>query len=451
MKKVKKICTLVVITMFTILAGSTCISTSALVNTNAKTDTINIATKEVIKVEKITSVANFNTVSAQNQLNASLKQVNKLKSFGNAYRDRYNKLIARLNVVKAKIQKKVLADKATASKKAADKAAADKIVAEKAVADKAIADKIEAERAAAEKMEADKTALINDNPSNPFSVKIGDYVQFGTYLNAPILWRVINLDSEGSPLIFAESALCLKPFDVAESGKESQTGANPYSDIEARQQYGSNKWENSDIRQWLNSGDSVVKYITQAPTNEAVYQGNNDYADEAGFLNHFSEAERNAIKPVTRKSLLAEVDSGEKTGGTEGHQLDVDIKTCVTNYDKVYYKNLTDKVFLLGVKELHDYVYDRGFEYKRKPTKEAVADSEYKASSINEAVYCTYFLETPADFDAISVRYVMYSGDIDKGSDDYNIAGIVPALTLTSRVYTSGKGTIAEPYVMNGN
>jgi hypothetical protein len=35
------------------------------------------------------------------------------------------------------------------------------------------------------------------------------------YYNEPILWRVINIDKDGDPLLFSEHILCLKAFDSA--------------------------------------------------------------------------------------------------------------------------------------------------------------------------------------------------------------------------------------------
>ena len=40
-------------------------------------------------------------------------------------------------------------------------------------------------------------------------LKAGDYVQFGRYLNEPIIWRVIHVDETG-PLLFAENILTFK-------------------------------------------------------------------------------------------------------------------------------------------------------------------------------------------------------------------------------------------------
>jgi hypothetical protein len=286
----------------------------------------------------------------------------------------------------------------------------------------------------------------------PNTVQVGDYVQFGKYLNAPILWRVINLEEDGSPLLYSEKILCLKPFDAAESGISEKTGGT-YTTIEYRQMYGSNKWENSNIREWLNSSASAEKvaYTTHPPTKSAVDNGFNYYAAEAGFLNGFSESERNSIKPVVRKSLLADIDKGEKDGGTEVHEYDTNIASSVTNYDKAYYKNLTEKVYIFDVKELRDYVYNRGWEHRKMPTKEAVVDSNYKHGDLNNLKYWWNWLRFPSADDSYYVRSVNSDGYIDDGNANNDGGGVVPALNLKSGIFTSGKGTVGQPYIMGGD
>jgi hypothetical protein len=280
------------------------------------------------------------------------------------------------------------------------------------------------------------------------TVKIGDYVQFGKYLNKPILWRVINLEADGTPLLFSEKILCLKPFDVSESGEAGAPGGKYSTDL-LRQEFGSGKWENSNIREWLNSKDTKVTYTTQPPTKAAIYNGFNDYDTEPGFLSNFSEAERNMIKPVTRKFILAIVDKDEKDGGTVFQKTDYIISSCVTNYDNAYYKNLSDQVYLLDIKALHDYVYSRGWEYKKMPTKEAIEESGYKNSTELSNKKCWYYWSsTPGAEYSHYPRIITNEGSTNMTFAHYSGGGIVPAVNLKSGVITSGEGTIDNPYVL---
>jgi len=74
-------------------------------------------------------------------------------------------------------------------------------------------------------------------------LKIGDYVKFGHYYGDAILWRVININDDGSEMLYSEKILCIKPFDVAESGKYDKKGGH-YTTQQFRQMNGSNRWSN---------------------------------------------------------------------------------------------------------------------------------------------------------------------------------------------------------------
>ena len=116
--------------------------------------------------------------------------------------------------------------------------------------------------------------------------------------------------------------------------------------------------------------------------------------------------ERNVIKSVNHKGLLSECDKNLKDGGSETHTWHGSIENVVQNYDNVYYHNLTDKVFLLDVKELYDYVYERGYNIKAYPTLEAVDNSTYKYGNLSSGEYCDYWLRSPNAVYSNCVRYV---------------------------------------------
>lgn len=271
-------------------------------------------------------------------------------------------------------------------------------------------------------------------------IQIGDYIQFGRYYREPILWRVINRNTDGSIMLLSEKILGLKPFDA------SGDLADGRGDSE-RINYGSNNWENSTLRQWLNSENVTVSYSSQPPDASHVYEGLNNYENEAGFLYNFTQEERDAIQPVIHRSILSSVDSSESDGGTELYQWKSEIGDIVQNFDNAYYKNITDKVYLLDVKELYDYVYNRGYEYKRKVTSSAIANSEYLE---NNSEYWYYWLRTPNADNSYLERFIFDDG----GGYDFTYAydgkiGLLPALNLkTGFSPSSGDGSEYNPYVV---
>ncbi|WP_227013570.1 DUF6273 domain-containing protein [Paenibacillus psychroresistens] len=276
-------------------------------------------------------------------------------------------------------------------------------------------------------------------------VKVGDYINYGSYDGEPILWRVINIDKDGDPLLFAEKILTNKAFDSSGS-KHSET---------IRIELGSNYWHDSNIRQWLNSGDSVISWIQNPPSAANVYSGYNSYDTEKGFLadSNFTEAERNAIKSVTNKVLLTELDKDKRDGGNESHQYVSeewkDSKAVIENYDQAYYQNVTDKVFVLSINELKQFVYDRGWDYRAKPTLKAFQNMSTSNNGSKEVSYGSYWLTTPyPSNDYGSVEYYVSGEGFINNDYAYNSIGIRPAiyLDLTSVNFKSGDGSADLPY-----
>lgn len=123
-------------------------------------------------------------------------------------------------------------------------------------------------------------------------LKIGEYIEFGKYYNEPIIWECVSKNENGI-LLLSKYIICLKAFDSAESGKCDIGNSD-------EEKMGSNKWEISNLREWLNSEDTVVKYTTQAPIQSAIDDPTtvNEYVDEPGFLTNFSQYEKKQISTI---------------------------------------------------------------------------------------------------------------------------------------------------------
>jgi hypothetical protein len=288
------------------------------------------------------------------------------------------------------------------------------------------------------------------------NIKIGDYIFLGKYYDEPILWRCVDIDENG-PLMFSDKIICIKPFDSKGLHK------NDYNNY--RQNYGSNLWETSNIRCWLNStsAEKGVEWICgYPPTNDSVRDSYNDYFNEKGFLSNdnFSEKERNIIKLVSQKSILNFNDKDMAMGGNEEHILSQNITEVLQNYDNSYYKNISDKIFLIDVKQYfrifkNSNILGEGY-YVGRPTKKAVDKSELKARDLQESLDYHYWLRTPcAEEDAPNVvRYINYGGSIlPKGYVDGSKAydknvGVRPAfyIDLSSLEFSSGNGSLNNPY-----
>lgn len=259
-------------------------------------------------------------------------------------------------------------------------------------------------------------------------LRIGDYVQFGSYAGKPILWRVIadsanpdatvNEPVTGDPLLLSDKIIIKKPFDAPRSGGK-----------------GSNEWRTSTLRAWLNSS---------AEAGGVTWPGGNPPLDdqgEKGFLadGNFTASERNLIKPVTQKTVVYPGQSTE--GGSEAYDYGRMVTSIVNNYDNAYYQILTDQVFPLDPKQLDHLVqnilgyYDRaGGEYwLRAPDQPDYQDSS--ASNVLTAGYVS---------DGRERGLVMY-----KSASRYDI-GVRPALALNREtvLLARGSGERIAPFVV---
>ncbi|HOM43137.1 MAG TPA: DUF6273 domain-containing protein, partial [Bacillota bacterium] len=241
-------------------------------------------------------------------------------------------------------------------------------------------------------------------------LKVGSYVLFGSYLGEAILWKVADISSSGAMLV-SERILCLKPFDAAESGQFEAEGGSFTEDKEA-QKWGSNKWSNSNLCEWLNSSAKQVSYTTQPPTESAVKDGHNDYAGEPGFLSGFSQNERNAIMAINH-------------GGT------------------------TDKVYLLSEAELSK-LGKRYEDRLRKPTEKAVSNSDFQwDNNLEPQKSWWYWLRTPYGGTKRGLLGVNKDGATGYFTAGISDGGVLPVLNLKPDTnIAEGDGTAERPYVM---
>jgi hypothetical protein len=196
--------------------------------------------------------------------------------------------------------------------------------------------------------------------------KIGDYVEFGKYNDLPIMWRIIHIDEQGDPVLFSDKVLSTKVFNAEDLFKRGQFEDETYKEA-------NNNYQESNLRQWLNSDDRVVQWTNTAPSKEYIYPESTPYDKEKGFLadGNFSALQRAMIKPITHRVVLSRDDADipeKKDGGQElywnSHSPDsyeydwqADVDQAVANYDRAFYQTVEDRVFVLSVKQLNDWVY----------------------------------------------------------------------------------------------
>lgn len=301
----------------------------------------------------------------------------------------------------------------------------------------------------------------------------GAYFQLGSYNGKPIVWRCVSTDGENGILLVSDKILC---FKVANAG------ANDHSSSRAKL-YGSNFWEESTIRTWLNSTAAAgeVEWINYPPDLEHIdtdgrpeIESNYPYADEAGFLSasNFTDAERAVMKtvsqwqdlPVDKLDLATNginypyIISYEKVISGMGDVAvmgSISIEEYADSYKGAMYR-IDDTMFLLNPPQLLDVYNCYGTlaaEVAETPLPGTNQSAEYYGYS--------YWLrsqrygiasELLGDKNTYSFL-TAYSKGLSSGSSSGTELGIRPAFYLNeaAAVIASGSGTAEDPYILTSN
>ena len=266
-------------------------------------------------------------------------------------------------------------------------------------------------------------------------VQLGDYIQLGRYEGEPILWRCVSADENG-PLMLSDKVLCdSMPYD-AQTSENSTSGSHRRSGY--RSKYGSNHWRDSNMRSWLNSDAEAgqVKWLCGNPPKDGYIMGGGAYDGKAGFLNGFTRDEAAAIKTVTQRAIVSHPEYTAGYIDAPGADLpyNTDIGSVADGYGGAHYENITDKVFLLDVKQLHTVYENLG---------------GYYIGQNRNGISWNYWLRTPVTDCNHDMRYVSPQGSIGRDAPCKGYYGIRPAFYLDMAYYavTSGSGTAADPYV----
>ena len=239
----------------------------------------------------------------------------------------------------------------------------------------------------------------NNNESVRVALKEGDFLYFGSYLEEPLLWQVLDVTDEGKILMMTRHVITFKAFDASGA-------AQGYHESDSAL-YGSSSWEASSLRQWLNADDDKVSYSHSAPEKNYVSQGYNSYAEEKGFLHgdNFSE------------ELVRLIDGSG--------------------------------VFILSKEQISSY-FSTG-ERLKTPTKSALEQSESPYFGY-DSMAVWYWTSSPVSSNNVSVATVTSSGGYYKTLAFDGLTGVAPAVYLRSRnvICGGGDGSKEHPYFVRG-
>lgn len=325
-------------------------------------------------------------------------------------------------------------------------------------------------------------AATTEVPTAGPTVKIGDYFLMGKYLNKPILWRCVDIDENG-PLILANKAICHKAYDAAGSHKYLDGKKQKDDWEEDRLYFGSNLWQTSSLRAWLNSSAPAgkVKWLDGCKPDSDHVDSELPYAKEKGFLStgNFTAGELSVLKSVSQKTLLNALDAPKlKVGGT-GEKQDDDVNSTFPpesfnysvdrywiDYDAAYYHNVTDKMFVLSQAQLYK-VFENGSILGKKYYQGTVWIGRGKTPSAgfeyhymrDEGNWLRDAWEDSSADNSTNVFIIQGSSDWEEGTGGISWAhansganGVRPAfyMNLPTAVIKSGNGTAGKPYVLTG-
>lgn len=274
-------------------------------------------------------------------------------------------------------------------------------------------------------------------------LNIGDYILFGKYDKEEILWRCVGYDENGA-LMLADRIIMLKAYDATQYHDPDRTNAS------------SNYWGNSDLRCWLNTreeADNIDWPFPFKPTEKRVTL--HPYDAEKGFLHpdNFTDEEYSFIKEVTQKATLNVVDAGRiKEFGEEQYSFEktnsITAEEIITGYDAAFGTNVTDRIFLLDLKQVLEVSAIFGDYIRTTPT-----DRAKKYFLRNNDYEYFYWTRTPCV--AATKQSMTYSIPSNSTSLGYSQAnngegGVRPAfyLDLEKAHPANGDGSKENPFTL---
>ena len=240
-----------------------------------------------------------------------------------------------------------------------------------------------------------------------------------------IVFKIADKNHSGYPsnsvTLITEKIIQLMCFDAKEA-------SNSNSD---RKQYGNNRYQHSNILQWLNSNATAgawysAKHSADAPpTNANVWNNYNEYDAWAGFLA--------MLDPKFVAELLTTTQTVARNTVTDGGS----------------YETVTSKMFLASTTEVglanenniaegtHLALFSNNASRVAYPTAQCVSNSEYTDANFSTSKGWYWWLRTPHSSYARLVRGVYSDGTPYDGNAYSGRLGVRPLCNLKSSILVS--------------
>ena len=240
-----------------------------------------------------------------------------------------------------------------------------------------------------------------------------------------IVFKIADKNHSGYPsnsvTLITEKIIQLMCFDAKEA-------SNSNSD---RKSYGNNRYQHSNILQWLNSNAAAgnwysAKHSADAPpTNANVWNNYNEYDAWAGFLA--------MLDPKFVAELLTTTQTVARNTVTDGGS----------------YETVTSKMFLpstteVGLANENNIaegtllaLFSNDASRVAYPTAQCVSNSEYTNSNFSTSKGWYWWLRTPYSSSAYFVRFVDSDGSLNYNNAYYGNGGVRPLCNLKSSILVS--------------
>ncbi len=266
------------------------------------------------------------------------------------------------------------------------------------------------------------------------NLSVGDKIKYGTYqvegsTVEPVIRMIIGFNhykDELNPDI--PDHVTVIPWKIQDlRGFDAKEPSNADSN---RQQYGNNRYKDSNIRQWLNSGGpagswwSATHGADAAPADAGMSQPTG-YDDIPGYLSNFTANELSKILDTTIRVVKNTVTDG---GGSE---------------------TVVDKVFLLSTTEVglgneNDIAEGTPFTIFNSDasrisyaTAQCIANTLSSSKPADDSTGWYWWLRTPYAGSSFYARYVGSVGTLNDHYAYHGSSGVRPALNLVSDILVS--------------
>lgn len=240
-----------------------------------------------------------------------------------------------------------------------------------------------------------------------------------------IVFKIADKNHSGYPsnsvTLITEKIIQLMCFDAKEPNNSNSN----------RKQYGNNRYQHSNILQWLNSNAAAgawysAKHSADAPpTNANVWNNYNEYDAWAGFLA--------MLDPKFVAELLTTTQTVARNTVTDGGS----------------YETVTSKMFLpstteVGLANENNIaegtllaLFSNDASRVAYPTAQCVSNSEYTNSNFSTSKGWYWWLRTPYSSDAVLVRHVDSGGALRVDNAWNGGWGVRPLCNLKSSILVS--------------